>query len=157
MDARIHRTRIRVEFEDCDAMGVVYHPNYLRYIERSRVDYLRQNKFPFAKMLQGGTGLVIAEVVANYWRPVRMEEEIYVYTRQIDFTEKRLVLEQFISRDILSSEVLIKPMEKMSGKVFGARVTLAAVNMQTLRSAPMPEAFAKIMSSLTIEINQSPQ
>lgn len=151
MPHRIHKAKVRVEFEDCDAMGVVYHPNYLRFIERSRVDYLRTHKVPFAEMLAGGAGLVIAEVHALYWRPVRMEEEIYVYTRQIELTEKRVVLEQFISRIELDSTMLLKPMERISGKVFGAKIVLASVDMKSLRSAPLPEGISTIMRGLTVK------
>ena len=36
-----HRLPVRVYFEDTDLSGVVYHANYLRYMERGRSDMLR--------------------------------------------------------------------------------------------------------------------
>jgi hypothetical protein len=36
-----HRFPVRVYFEDTDLTGVVYHANYLRYMERARSDLLR--------------------------------------------------------------------------------------------------------------------
>ena len=36
-----HRFPVRVYFEDTDLSGVVYHANYLRYMERARSDMLR--------------------------------------------------------------------------------------------------------------------
>lgn len=37
----IHHYALRIYFEDTDASGVVYHANYLRFMERARSDMLR--------------------------------------------------------------------------------------------------------------------
>ncbi|MGL4314378.1 MAG: thioesterase family protein, partial [Sphingomonas sp.] len=39
-DGREHRFAVRVYFEDTDVSGVVYHANYLRFMERARSDML---------------------------------------------------------------------------------------------------------------------
>ena len=36
-----HHMRVRVYFEDTDAGRIVYHANYLRFMERGRTNYLR--------------------------------------------------------------------------------------------------------------------
>ena len=41
IDGRVHRFAVRAYFEDTDLSGVVYHANYLRYMERARSDMLR--------------------------------------------------------------------------------------------------------------------
>ena len=152
---KIYISRLRVEFEDCDAMGVVYHPNYFKFIERSRVDFLRSHQIPYASFIHHGTGLVVAEIQAFYWRPVRFEEEVFVYTRQIEYSQKRIVLEQFISRESLSQQEMVKPMNRITGRVFGARMTLASVDLKTLRSAPLPAQFGQKMADLTMQIEGS--
>ena len=38
---RTHHFALRVYFEDTDVSGVVYHGNYLKYMERARSDMLR--------------------------------------------------------------------------------------------------------------------
>ncbi|MGB7405658.1 MAG: thioesterase, partial [Pacificimonas sp.] len=35
IDGGVHRLPIRVYFEDTDFSGIVYHANYLRYMERA--------------------------------------------------------------------------------------------------------------------------
>lgn len=35
-----HRTSFRVYYEDTDCLGVVYHANYLKYLERGRTEYI---------------------------------------------------------------------------------------------------------------------
>ena len=36
-----HHMQVRVYYEDTDFSGVVYHANYLRFMERARTSYLR--------------------------------------------------------------------------------------------------------------------
>ena len=36
-----HVLPVRIYFEDTDFSGVVYHANYIRYMERGRSDFLR--------------------------------------------------------------------------------------------------------------------
>jgi acyl-CoA thioester hydrolase len=36
-----HHQQVRVYYEDTDFSGVVYHANYLRFMERGRTNYLR--------------------------------------------------------------------------------------------------------------------
>ncbi|MEZ5789367.1 MAG: hotdog domain-containing protein [Nitratireductor sp.] len=36
-----HEMEVRVYYEDTDFSGVVYHSNYLKYMERSRTEWLR--------------------------------------------------------------------------------------------------------------------
>ncbi len=40
MSVAVFQTTYRVYFEDTDAGGVVYHANYLRFMERARSDWL---------------------------------------------------------------------------------------------------------------------
>ena len=40
-----HVFPIRVYYEDTDFSGIVYHANYLRFIERARTEMLREKEF----------------------------------------------------------------------------------------------------------------
>jgi acyl-CoA thioester hydrolase len=42
--------RRRVRFHETDAMGVVHHASYLRYLEDARVDFLRQIGRPYSTL-----------------------------------------------------------------------------------------------------------
>ena len=37
----LHEFRVRVYYEDTDMAGIVYHANYLKFIERARSDWVR--------------------------------------------------------------------------------------------------------------------
>ena len=149
---KIHYAPLRVEFEDCAAMGVVYHPNYLRFIERSRVDFLRQHRFPFKALMNSGFAMVISEINAKYWRPARFEDQLHVYTRQVLFSEKQVSIEQIIVRDLLSPADQILPARKIAGRIFVGMVHLTSIDLSTMRSTPFPSSTAEILSSLTVKI-----
>ncbi len=48
-----HRLALRVYFEDADLSGVVYHPNYLRFLERARTEWLRDLRVDLAALFAG--------------------------------------------------------------------------------------------------------
>ncbi len=94
-----HRFAIRVYYEDTDMAGIVYHANYLKYIERARSDWVRatgvdQN----ALRLQQGAVFVVRRVEADYLAPARFDDVLEVRTRVRLVTGVRLVLAQSVER-----------------------------------------------------------
>src|SRR3546814_4537518 len=51
-----HHYRLRVYFEDTDLSGIVYHANYLRYMERARSDMLRLAGIDQRAAMESGEG-----------------------------------------------------------------------------------------------------
>ena len=47
---------VRVYYEDTDAGGVVYHANYLKYIERARTEHLRELGFELSPLINPTLG-----------------------------------------------------------------------------------------------------
>lgn len=76
-----HRFPIRVYYEDTDAGGVVYHPNYLRFAERARTEALRDLGVPHAQM-QTLHGLIfmVRRVKLDYLAPARLDDALTVLT-----------------------------------------------------------------------------
>lgn len=94
-----HRFAIRVYYEDTDMAGIVYHANYLKYIERARSDWVRamgvdQN----ALRLQEGAVFVVRRIEADYLAPARFDDVLEVRTRVQLITGARLVLAQSVER-----------------------------------------------------------
>ena len=53
-----HILPVRVYYEDTDFSGVVYHANYLRFLERGRTDFLRLAGVDQSTLHAGGDGLI---------------------------------------------------------------------------------------------------
>ena len=73
---------VRVYYEDTDAAGIVYHANYLRFMERARTEWLRDLGFE-QDVLRQQQGLVFVIVRSDirYQRAVRFNEELMVNSR----------------------------------------------------------------------------
>jgi acyl-CoA thioester hydrolase len=77
---RIVETILRVRYAETDAMGVVYHSNYLVWFEVGRGDYFRALGQDYGHWEQRGYALPVAEAHARYHAPARFGDEVTVRT-----------------------------------------------------------------------------
>ncbi len=76
-----HRLRLRVYWEDTDASGVVYHANYLRWFERGRSEWLREQGQDQTTLIRDhNIGFTVARISVDYRRPARLDDELEVLT-----------------------------------------------------------------------------
>lgn len=110
-----HTFPIRVYYEDTDMGGIVYHANYLKYIERARSDWVRGLGID-QRVMKDRDGLVFAvrRVECDYLSPARLDEVLQVDTRVLSVTGARLVMEQVVLRG--------------ADRLFSAHVTLVCIN-----------------------------
>jgi acyl-CoA thioester hydrolase len=74
-----HFLPIRVYFEDTDLTGIVYHANYLRYMERARTEMLRLAGVIHTEMMAEGTGYYAVHAMNLIWhRPARLDDRLVV-------------------------------------------------------------------------------
>jgi acyl-CoA thioester hydrolase len=91
-DGKIHVLPLRVYYEDTDLSGVVYHANYLRYMERARTEFFRLAGVERMAELevQEPTAWTLTEVEVTYHRPARVDDALTVKTRLISLSGARL-------------------------------------------------------------------
>lgn len=77
---RSHLSRIRVRYAETDQMGVVYHANYLVWMEVARVELLSAVGFRYRDMEKEGFLLAVAEAHCRYLSPARFDDEVEVHT-----------------------------------------------------------------------------
>jgi acyl-CoA thioester hydrolase len=103
-DGGVHRFALRVYFEDTDLTGIVYHANYLRYMERARSDMLRAAGIDQRAAHEAGEGAyAVADLAIRYRRPARLEDALVVHSR---VTEVRAASCAIHQRVIRGDEVL---------------------------------------------------
>ena len=71
---------IRVIYADTDAMGIVYHTNYIKWFEIGRTELLRGIGIVYAEMEQKGYNLPLTEAYCHYLLPARYDQIIIVET-----------------------------------------------------------------------------
>jgi tol-pal system-associated acyl-CoA thioesterase len=85
--------KIRVYYEDTDCGNVVYYANYLRYMERSRTEYLRERGVNLADYHKQGYVFAVTDVTAKYRRPARYNDLIEVETKITEVTTIAIIFE----------------------------------------------------------------
>lgn len=77
----IHSFPIRVYYEDTDAGGIVYHSQYLNFMERGRTEMLRMCGLEHAAMMTTQTSptmLVVKSMNIDFKRPATLDDELVV-------------------------------------------------------------------------------
>jgi len=93
-----HLFPVRVYYEDTDMGGVVYHANYLRFIERARSDWVRQLGNDQNAMRDQGIVWVVRRIECDYLAAARFEDELMVETEVVSVSGARLVMAQVVKR-----------------------------------------------------------
>jgi acyl-CoA thioester hydrolase len=75
-----HEQRLRVRYGETDTMGVVYHANYLVYMEEGRSGLMRQLGIPYSELERAGTWLVVRKADLRFRASARYDEELRVRT-----------------------------------------------------------------------------
>ena len=104
-----HHYRTRVYFEDTDLSGIVYHANYLRYMERARSDMLRIAGIDQRAAMEAGEGSwAVTDLAIKYRRPARLDDDLLVVSTVQAVRGASVVISQRILRtaDTLSGETL---------------------------------------------------
>lgn len=91
-------SRQKVQFYDCDPMGVVWHGNYLRYLEVARGEFLDFINYGYQKISDDGNFFPIVEERMKYLRSLRLGD---------DFTV-RVHLDEYVNRLVHSFEIVCR-------------------------------------------------
>src|SRR6195256_4043813 len=81
-----HTMPVRVYYEDTDFSGIVYHANYLRFMERGRTNYLRligadhRALFEETQKEAPGFAFVVRSMTIQFLKPARMDDVLAVET-----------------------------------------------------------------------------
>ena len=94
-----HYFALRVYIEDTDLGGVVYHANYLKFLERARSELLRAAGVDQRAALENSEGIyAVAELQIKYCRPAKLDDELVVVTLLKEIRGASCVLCQKIMR-----------------------------------------------------------
>lgn len=103
-DSSPFETTLRVRYKDTDAMGVVYHSNYLVFFEVGRTELLRRFGCIYSDMEARGFLLAVVDCSARFTKSARYDDLLTVRTRLANFKGPRVRLEYEVCRD---GEVLV--------------------------------------------------
>ena len=89
---------VRVYFQDTDAGGVVYHANYVNFMERARTEWLRSFGYSNAGMMKDlGLMFVVRTIKLDYLRPAQLDDLLTVTAQIKEIGRSRVTLLQTVS------------------------------------------------------------
>ena len=94
-----HRHALQVRYGETDQMGVVYHANYLVYMEEGRTKLMESLGLPYAELERQGHGLVVRKAALRFRAPARYGEMLTVLTRIERVGGASIVFEYQVERD----------------------------------------------------------
>lgn len=117
---------VRVYWEDTDAGGVVYHAQYLAFMERARSEWMRGVGFGQESLREANLCFVVRSMSIDFRLPGKLDDLLSVSVRLAQCRGASLVIAQDVRR---GEELLV-----------GAEVRVAAVSADRFRPVPIPEA-----------------
>jgi len=110
-----HTMTVRVYYEDTDFTGIVYHANYLRYMERGRTNYLRligadhRALFEATEKEAPGFAFVVRSMNIDWLKPAKMDDVLEISTTPEDVKGASITLKQQCRRgDELMCEASVR-------------------------------------------------
>ena len=106
-----HAMQVRVYYEDTDFTGIVYHANYLRFMERGRTNYLRligadhRALFEQAEKEAPSFAFVVRSMKIDFLKPAFMDDLLEVRTLSHEVSGASIALVQRVMR---GDEILIE-------------------------------------------------
>ena len=132
MSRRPFRLAVRVYYQDTDAGGVVFHAQYLAFMERARTELLNEAGVDLSRLSdERRIMFMVHELSARFHRPAGLNDLVSVSAEVVKMGHASLVFRQRVER---GQELLVE-----------ADVTLAVVDRVRMRPARIPEELKKAL------------
>lgn len=93
-----HEMQVRVYYEDTDFSGVVYHSNYLKYMERSRTEWLRHLKIFHTELAEEKSAFAVHKMNLQFGPPAVIDDLLIIRTIRTKLGGARAFLRQEVLR-----------------------------------------------------------
>jgi len=106
-----HVMQVRVYYEDTDFTGIVYHANYLRFMERGRTNYLRligadhRALFEQTEKEAPSFAFVVRSMNIDFLKPAYMDDLLEVRTLSQEVSGASIIIHQKVVR---GAEVMVE-------------------------------------------------
>ncbi|HEX6530363.1 MAG TPA: tol-pal system-associated acyl-CoA thioesterase [Burkholderiales bacterium] len=117
---------VRVYYQDTDAGGVVFHGQYLAFMERARTELLNEAGIDLAVFVERhGILVMVHRIDVKFHLPARLNELLSASAEVVKMGHASFVFHQRVER---GAELLVE-----------ADVTIALVDRHRMKPARMPE------------------
>ncbi|MGY3569322.1 tol-pal system-associated acyl-CoA thioesterase [Vibrio paucivorans] len=126
--ATIFHWPVTVYYEDTDAGGVVYHANYIKFLERARTEMLRSLGVSQKVLLEQKTGFVVRHIDIDFLQGGHLDDQLDVKTSVAQLKKASIVFcQEIVNPD---GAILCKAMVKV-----------ACIDTDKMRPKAMPQSI----------------
>jgi len=127
---------VRVYYEDTDAGGVVYHTNYLKFMERARTEWLRALGFEQDELKsQHDVIFAVRSARIDYILPAHFNDSLVVSVKVVESGRASLVLEQKITK------------QNETGVLCQGQIKVASLKASTFKPCPLPPKISELITN----------
>ncbi|RUS45728.1 thioesterase family protein [Cohnella sp. AR92] len=73
-----HEWRMKVRFGETDAAGIVFYPNYYKWMDQATHELMLAAGFSTRKLMEENVGLPLLEANCRFREPLRFDDEVKV-------------------------------------------------------------------------------
>lgn len=112
-----HSFPVRIYYEDTDFSGNVYHAAYLKFFERGRTEFLREEGIHHSELAAQGIAFAVRSMEIQFDGAAHIDDLLVVTTEVASLSGARLTLRQTIAREevILTRAVVLLVAIKTAG------------------------------------------
>lgn len=125
---------VRIYYEDTDAGGVVYHANYIKYLERARTEFFRSHGFFVAELAGNGFVFPVVRLEIDFRAPALHDDLLSVETHPTRVGGSSFTLNQNITR-------------KSDGKLLAEGVVTLACVSPALKARRIPPEIRSMLEA----------
>lgn len=132
---RSHKIKTRIRYAETDQMGVVYHGNYVQFIEMGRTEWLRALGISYKEMEAIGVMLPVISIQINYKKSAYYDDVLTVKTTLKKLPSVKIEFDYEIYNE--KDEII----------TYGNTV-LAFINIKTKRPMKCPDYLLEKLSKI---------
>jgi len=124
---------VKVQFGDCDPAGIVFFPNYLKWMDAASLHFFMECGVPPWRELVKTTGIIgtpLLEINTRFKRPATYAETLQIHTSISEWRNKVVIQKHVVMR---GDEVLCEGTETR------AFVVQSPDDPKVMKSIPIPE------------------
>lgn len=128
---------LRTQFGDLDPMNIVWHGNYVRYLEQARAQLLQEIGYGYEEMVASGFGWPVVDLSIKYIKPLKLSQDVAI----------NATLTEYENRIVIAYRLFDATSRNLHSK---ARTVQLAVSIATgeLSFVSPPELIARVRSRL---------
>jgi len=131
VESEIFTWPVRIYYEDTDLSGVVYHANYLRFLERGRTEWLRRQGLSQEVLrVEHGIAFTLANMQIDFLLPARLDDLLEVTVELVSRKRASMIFGQTLRRYSNPEQILVR-----------ATARVGCVDIAKFRPRVLPEGI----------------